>query len=76
MVKDAELPDDGRVNIRQKREGDILIFGKFPQRFLIVIRNSVDINVVSRKFIECIAQLAELRPAGGSPYRRAIKNDY
>lgn len=70
------MPDNSRVNIRQKRKGDILIFGKFPQRFLIIIRNSVDINVVGRKFVERIAQLTELRPAGGSPYCRAIKNHY
>jgi hypothetical protein len=75
IVEDAEATDDSRIDIRQQWKGNGLLFGEFLERFQIVVGDGVNGDVVFSKLAECIAQLSELRPAGGSPDSRPIEHD-
>ena len=74
IVEDAEATDDSRVDVRQQQKRNGLLLGEFLERFQIVVGNGVNGNVVFSELAECIAQLSELRPAGGSPDSRPVEH--
>ena len=66
-VQNTVVANDLRIQIGQQWEGYPLLLGEFGERLLIVIGNCVNFDSRSLESVKCIAQLPELRPAGGSP---------
>jgi hypothetical protein len=52
-----------------------LLLAEFPENFLVVVGNGIELDPGRLEFRMGIAQLTELRPTGRSPDRRAIEND-
>jgi hypothetical protein len=73
-IQDSVLPDHLGVHIGKQRVGDLLLLGKFAKCLLVVIRDRVELDSVGLELVEGVAQLTELRPAGGSPHGRAIED--
>jgi hypothetical protein len=73
IIQDAVAADYLRIKVREEREWDGLPLGKGLQRGLVVIRNGVELDARCFEGGVNISQLTELRPARGSPNRRAEK---
>jgi hypothetical protein len=74
VIQDPILPDHLGVDIGKQRIGDLLVFGELSKCLLVVIRDRVELDSVGLELVEGVAQLTELRPAGGSPHGRAIED--
>ena len=74
LVQDAVAANRLRIDVGEQAIRDVLFGFELAQEGLIVIGDRVDLDTLFLKLRERIAQLAELRPARGSPHRRAIED--
>ena len=75
-VEDVVSPDYIGSDIREQRVGYFLLLRELGKNLLVVIGNGVEANARCFELRVGIAQLPELRPAGGSPDRGPKKDDY
>ena len=75
-IEDIVSPDYVGVDIRQQRVGNFLLLRELGKNLLVVIGDGVEPNTRRFELRVGVAQLAELRPAGGSPDCGSEKNDY
>jgi hypothetical protein len=74
FVQDAVAANRLRIDVGEQAVRDVLLDLELAQYGLIVIGDRVDLDPMFLKLRERIAQLTELRPARGSPHRRAIED--
>jgi hypothetical protein len=75
LVQDSVLPDDLRIDVREQRIRDVLLLGELAKGLAIVVGDGVEPDSGGLEFPVGVAQLTELRPAGGSPDRRSKEDD-
>lgn len=76
VVQDAVAPDGRRVDVGEERVRDALLLAELGQRLAVVIGDGIEPDPGGDELAVRVAQLAELRPARGSPDRGAEEHDH
>jgi hypothetical protein len=76
VVQDAVTANDLGVDVGEQAVGDPLLLAELPQDLLVVVGDRIELDARGLELRVGVAQLTELRPAGGSPHRRTVEDHH
>jgi hypothetical protein len=66
-VEDAVAADYLGVDVGEEPERDVLFLAELGEDLLVIVRDRIRLDPLRQELVVGVAQLAELRPARGSP---------